>query len=262
MEEWIRPFMLLAGMVVVFITFGFIKCLPELIFWWIIDIKNYDSTKFRPFGLYMFCGKQGAGKTMGLVQTLETYRKQYPKAKIYSNMAYRYETAPLTSLNDLLNKSLYNGENGTIFVIDEIQNEFSCAASKDFPETLLTLITMQRKQKIVILATSQVFTRVAKPLREQCFYVIDCFTFFGRYSRLKWFVAEDYNQYAESTDPKKKRKMRKRKTDHFVQTDRIRSLYDSYAIVERMSREGFAPKLPNAETIVSVHANIKRGIKR
>jgi ATP-dependent Clp protease ATP-binding subunit ClpX len=247
----------LVGLVILFIGRGFFLCLPELIFWWTKDIKNRDKTKFSPFGLYMFCGKQGAGKTMGLVYTLERYRKLYPEAKIYSNMRYQYETAPLTSLNDLLDKSLYNGEKGTIFVLDELQNEFSCANSKDFPETLLNLITMQRKQKIVILATSQVFTRVAKPLREQCFYVIDCFTFFGRYTRLKWFFADDYNEYIDNPNPKKKLKMRKKRKDCFVQNDRLRELYDSYAIVERMSRVGFVPKFNNNETTVSVYTDFK-----
>ena len=38
-----------------------------------------------------------------------------------------------------------NGTDGVIFAIDEIQNEFSCANSKDFPETLLSQVTQQRK---------------------------------------------------------------------------------------------------------------------
>jgi ATP-dependent Clp protease ATP-binding subunit ClpX len=246
---------ILAIMIVFYFGRGFFFCLPELLYWWFIDIKNYDKEKFRPYGLYMFCGKQGAGKTMGLVHTLEKYRKLYPNAKIYTNMNYKYETAPLNKLTDLLDKSLYNGTKGTIFVLDEIQNEFSCATSKDFPETLLSLITMQRKQKIVILATSQVFTRVAKPLREQCFYVIDCFTFIGRYTRLKWYFAEDYLEYIESPNIKKKMKMRKKKKECFVQTDDLRELYDSFALVERMNRAGFVPK-HDQDTTVSVYANI------
>lgn len=244
-------------MVVLWLARSFILCLPECFFWWYRDIRSYNKEKFRPYGLYMFCGKQGAGKTMGLVYTLERYRKQYPNAKIYSNMQYEYETAPLKSLNDLLDKSLYNGEKGTIFVIDEIQNEFSCATSKDFPETLLQLVTMQRKQKIVILATSQVFTRVAKPLREQCFFVIDCFTFLGRYTRLKWFFADDYNQYVDNPTPKAKLKMRKKRKDCFVQSDRLRDLYDSYALVARMSRHGFVEKIASEPTTVNFYASIK-----
>jgi ATP-dependent Clp protease ATP-binding subunit ClpX len=262
MPGWAWWLIIFGAMLFLYIAWGFLLCLPRLFYWWFKDIINYDASKFRPFGLYMFCGKQGAGKTMGLVYTLEHYRKKYPKAKIYSNMKYKHETAPLKNLNDLLDKSLYNGLKGTIFVIDEIQNEFSCATSKDFPESLLSLVTMQRKQKIVILATSQVFTRVAKPLREQCFYVIEAFTFLGRYTRLKWFVAEDYNTYIESPNMKKKFKMRKKKKDCFVQTDELRELYDSFALVERMSREGFVPKIQNETNINVVNSISKRGKPR
>ena len=54
----------------------------------------------------------------------------------FTNIAYKYQTAPLESLNDLL--KYRNG--GIIYALDEIQNEFSFAVSKDFPETLLSEI--------------------------------------------------------------------------------------------------------------------------
>lgn len=72
----------------------------------------------------------------------------------FTNFAYKYQNAPLESLNDLL--KYRNDDDGVIFAIDEIQNEFSSATSKDFPETLLSEITMQRKHKITILSSSQV----------------------------------------------------------------------------------------------------------
>lgn len=227
----------------------FIVCLPDLIYWWAKDIKNRDRDYFKPYGVYMFCGRQGSGKTMGLTYMLEQYRKRYPKAKIYTNMQYIHETAPLKSLNDLLNKNLYNGKNGTIFVLDEIQNEFSCATSKDFPESLLQLITMQRKQRIVILCSSQVFTRVAKPIREQAFYVINCKTIFGRYTKLKWYDADLYLDYADNPSLENRRKLmfKAARKDCFVQSDYLRGCYNSYALVARLSREGFAPKVPSVD---------------
>ena len=196
-------------MILIFLVRRFIICLPELIYWWYKDLKNFDKELFRPYGCWFYIGKQGAGKSMSLIFQLEKLRKRYPKVKIYTNMGYKFETAPLTSLNDLLNRKLYNGKYGTIFVIDEIQNEFSCKTSKDFPETLLSLITQQRKNRILILTTSQVFTRVSKPIREQCYRAIECQTFFGRYTRNKV-----YNGiiYADSIDlpPEKRRKNNKR----------------------------------------------------
>ena len=145
-----------------------------------------------------------------------------------------------------------NGTDGVIFAIDEIQNEFSCANSKDFPETLLS--------QVCILATSQVFTRVAKPLREQCFIVVVCQTLFSRYTRLKYYDADAYVEYADNPSRDKRRKLRKKDYQSFVQTDSLRDLYNSYLLIERLSRVGFAPKqqVINTTNIVVSNAKGKR----
>lgn len=193
-----------------------------------------------------------------MVRFLEELRSRFPKLKIYTNMGYKYETAPLKSLNDLLDKSKYNGTNGTVFVIDEIQNEFSASTSKNFPESLLSMITMQRKQSILILTTSQVFSRVSKPLREQCFRVIECRTMFGRYTRCKHY---DGQEYADSFDKgiEYKRVNRPRlKYESFVQTDELRDCFDSFKLIERLSRVGFAEKLPPVSSVSNVKVNFQK----
>ena len=123
----------------------FLFSLPSLVYWWIQDIKNRDPNVFNIYGLRLYCGRQGSGKTMGIVHDLEEYRRRFPKVKIYTNFGYRAQTASLSSLNDLINPELLNGTDGVIFAIDEIQNEFSSSASRDFPESLLSQITPQRK---------------------------------------------------------------------------------------------------------------------
>lgn len=182
----------------------------------------------------MFTGRQGAGKTMALVEHLEQLRRKYPKALIVTNFGYKYEHMSFDSWQLLF--EVRNGDEGVIFCIDEIQNEFSSASSKNFPEGLLSEITQQRKQRLKILATSQVFTRVAKPLREQCFEVVESNTFFGRWTFCKCFDADDYNEMIDSTKPDMKYKMRRKWRKNFIQDNKIRELYDSYAKVDRMSK--------------------------
>lgn len=223
----------------------FFISLPSLIYWVIRDISHYDRDLFRLYGFRLYCGRQGSGKTIGMVSDLEDYRRRYPKCKIYTNFGYSAQTAPLTSLNDLLRPEFRNGTDGVIFAIDEIQNEFSCSDSKDFPESLLSQVTQQRKQRICILATSQVFTRVAKPLREQCFIVVDCKTLFGRYTRLRYIDADDYIEYCDDPTPKKRLKLRSKKVKSFVQTDSLRNCYDSFELIRRLNRTGFSPKISN-----------------
>lgn len=247
-------------MIVFFIFRRFLIQSPKFFYYKYLDLLNAKKDYFKLYGLRLYCGRQGAGKTIGLVYDLERYRKRYPRVKIYTNFGYKHQTAPLTSLNDLLNPSLKNGTDGVIFAIDEIQNEFSCANSKDFPETLLSQVTQQRKQRVCILATSQVFTRVAKPLREQCFIVVVCQTLFSRYTRLKYYDADAYIEYADNPSRDKLRKLRKKDYQSFVQTDSLRDLYNSYLLIEHLSRVGFAPKqqVINTTNIVVSNAKGKR----
>lgn len=242
--------------IIFFIFFRrFLFCLPELLYWWVKDIINYDKELFRPYGCWFYVGKQGSGKSMSLIYQLEKLRKRYPKVKIYTNMGYKFETAPLKSLNDLLNKDLYNGKYGTIFVIDEIQNEFSCQTSKDFPETVLSLITQQRKNRILILTTSQVFTRVSKPLREQCYKAIECQTIFGRYTRNKIFNGISYSDSIDLSPDKRRKSVKKIGLETFVQTDYLRTCFDSYKLISRLDRKGFVPKLQDNYSTHNITVN-------
>lgn len=237
-----NDYIILGILILVFIFRRFVFHLPELIYWLAHDIRHHDRNYFKEFGMQMYCGRQGSGKTVGMVWTLERMRRRYPRVKIYTNFAYQHETAPLTGWQDLLSPDYRNGTNGVIFAIDEIQNEFSSLAWKDFPESLLSEITQQRKQRICILASSQVYTRVVKQLREQCYRVVECKTILGRYTRLKCYDAEDYNVYVDNPDPAKKFKMHKLWKRSFVQSNALRGLYDTWAKVARLSRIGFVPK--------------------
>lgn len=233
---------------VVIINFGKIKAyfkrLSVFTYYKIKDLKMEKELLkkgikiFKPFGLTMFTGAQGSGKTISMVDYCLELKEIYPKCKLYSNFEIEGQDGVIKNLNDLL--KLRNGEDGIIFCIDEIQNEFSTASSRNFPETLLSTLTQQRKQRIHIVASSQVFTRVAKPIREQCYCVCDCRTFFGRWTRVRAYPADEYNSIIDSNSLDKKRKLRKLWKKSFIQTDELRNKYDTYAVVKRLSRAGFA----------------------
>lgn len=256
--SFIYTILKITALIALIIFRRFIFNLPQLIYWLIVDFIRNDKETFKPYGCWFFVGKQGAGKTMSLVETLERLRKKYPKAKIYTNFDYKYETQPLTKLTDLLNRDLYNGKYGTIFVIDEIQNEFSCSTSKDFPETVLSLVTQQRKNHILILTTSQVFTRVSKPLREQCYRAIECSTLFGRYTMCRHYDGIDYADAVDKSEDYKHEHRRRIEYHSFVQTDKLRECFDSYKLIERLNRDGFVPKVENMDIRVNVAEAGKR----
>lgn len=197
-----------------------------------------DGPKFEEFGTTMYCGRQGAGKTMAMTEYLERMRSQYPKALIVTNYGYKHQHYTFNDWKDFF--EIRNGEDGVIFAIDEIQNEFSSAAWNKFPESLLSEITQQRKQRIKIVCSSQIFTRVAKPLREQCNDVVECKTFAKRWTFTKSLDAVEYNDSIDRPTAKKKIKRLYRKS--FVQDGQLRELFDSYQKIEKISMTEFAER--------------------
>lgn len=191
---------------------------------------------FREFAVTMFCGKQGDGKTTGMIEYLERMRKKYPKCLIITNFGYKHQHMEFTDWQQLF--EVRNGLYGVIFAIDEIQNEFSANQSKEFPEDLLREITQQRKQRIKIVCTSQIYKRVAKPLRENTYEVIECKTLAGCWTFMKAFDADDYNDVIDSmgTSDKAKSNIRRKWRKNFVHDAELRELFDSYAKIKRMKK--------------------------
>lgn len=194
-----------------------------------------NGSKFNEFGITFFCGEQGSGKTMAMTEYLERMRKKYPKVLIVTNYGYKYQTHEFTDWNDFFN--IRNGEDGVIFAIDEIQNEFNNQKWKNFPEELLSEITQQRKQKVKIVCTSQVYEDVVIQLRRQAFYIVDCMTFANRLTITKCYKRRDYERALKSTEGTAK--VRKVYRKWFVQNEYLRSLYDTERKIERLKRTKF-----------------------
>lgn len=206
------------------------------------DIKELYSKRkngvieFKEYGLRLYSGVQGSGKTMSLVEQLEAYRIKYPDLLIATNFYYQFETMPIKSLSEIPSLSLIAREEGYTGVVigwDEIQNDFDNSV-RSFPVTILRTITQQRKQGIKILATSQVFTRVAKPIREQTFEVVECKTLLGRWTFQRWYNPVQYEHWI--MNPDKKERLSTIGKHNFVQSDELRSLFDSYAVIDSLDK--------------------------
>ncbi len=234
-------FILLIGIAIV-IRYGyFLRWIPKFIFYFIKDQIYYFKYGygFRLYGFKMLCGRQGDGKTMAAMYLLDKWRKKYPKAKIYTNIDYKYQDGRLTGFKDLL--EIENGTDGVIFFIDEISSSLSTNAWKYFPEELLSEICQQRKQRKVILATAQVYTRVVKQVREQCYEVMNCRTYGERLSNIVCYDAASYDDYINASNSKK-RKIVPKWRRAYVQTEELRTCYDTFEKVKRMSLDGFYDK--------------------
>lgn len=130
---------------------------------------------FEPCGIWVFCGSQGSGKTLSAVKTLKKLLKEYPAAVVCSNLEIKgldTEVIPFIDYDQLL--TLSNGIYGVIFLIDEIHVLWNSLESKNIPISEMAIFSQMRKDRRIILGTSQVYGRIAKPIREQLKYVVKC----------------------------------------------------------------------------------------
>lgn len=209
-------------------------------YWLFVDIKYYKKhgRPFNEYGVTMYCGRQGYGKTVAMVEYLERMRKKYPNVMIYTNFGYVNQTGEFTDWKQFY--EVRNGESGVIFAIDEIQNEWNSTKWKDFPESLLSEITQQRKQRVKVIASSQVYTRVVKPLREQTFDVVECRTMLGRWTFIKSFDSIEYESVL--SQPVLKNKLHRLYRKNFVQNNKLRELYDTSQKVKKMAATEYIPR--------------------
>lgn len=146
------------------------------------EFKKSHPTYFDPDGLIVFCGPQGAGKTLSAVQYVTDLTWIYPKCKLVTNVDIKglnpnVEVIEYTGIDSLT--SIENGYEGVIYLIDEIHLEFNSLESKNIPIEVMVEVSQQRKQRKHIVGTSQQFMRLAKPLREQVKNLVICQNFFG-----------------------------------------------------------------------------------
>ena len=200
----------------------------------VLDKFTMNPNIFREKGVHIISGKQGCGKSITLTYMLLNYMTIYPKLIIKTNYGFAYEKGEIRHWKDIVDSS--NGEDGEIDVLDEIQNWFNSLQSKDFPPEMMNEITQQRKQRKCIIGTSQVFTRISKPLREQTFYVYEPVTFFNCIT----FVRK-YEPEFDDTGAVVSKKIRS--MFFFVHNDEIRNSYDTLRKIKAMCEDGFKPDI-------------------
>jgi len=193
---------------------------------------NMRSKDFKDYGIDIYVGRQGDGKTVSLTDRLDYYRANFPNALIYTNYGYKYENGSLSDWNQIL--EIKNGSDGVIFGIDEIHKEFDLYDSRNFNTDLLGLISQQRKQHIKILGTAQVYSDVNVKLRRQTFEVIECRTIFKRWTFQRAFDALDYNRVIEN--PEAKKKVRRLWRKNLVQDKNLREAFNTELVIKNMKQ--------------------------
>lgn len=196
----------------------------------VIDLFDREADFFAYQGLIIFEGRQGAGKTISMIEFAMRMQEEFPLAKCITNLGYKYENTKLKDWRMLMNYK--NGHSGVIVVMDELQNWFSSNDSKNFPPEMLGVITQNRKNRRIILGTSQNFYLLAKAIRSQATEVRRCTTLLGCLTIVRCFepILDSEGIVVE---------WKKRGMYFFVHNKKLRESYDTYKVIENLSKSGF-----------------------
>lgn len=204
------------------------------------DLFDRDPEFFQYQGMIIFEGRQGSGKTTSMVEYAMHMQKEYPLAKCITNLAYTKEDEALTDWRMLINYK--NGIKGVIVCMDELQNWFSSNDSKNFPPEMLEVITQNRKNRRIILGTAQNFYLLSKAIRTQTTEVRRCATLLGCLTIVRRFepILDAEGNVAE---------WKKKGMYFFVHNKELRDSYDTFKVIQRLSKVGFKEEQSNTEVI-------------
>ena len=201
------------------------------------DIKN--KTFFsRKYGIYGFVGEYGQGKTICLAKEHSKLLKRKlfynPDAYIFISNFGLYGTEHFKDLSDVMRyyRAAVSADKGLIVYWDEIQNEYP-ENDRTFPAQFRVLLTQNRKNKGVrLMWSTQDYTRVNKNIRLMSTRISHLRCLFKRYMIEKIYTRAAYEDYYATTDLSRKVHKRPVRTVLFIQTDKIRSMFDSFKMLD------------------------------
>lgn len=205
----------------------------------------YDrKSRFDEYGIVVFYGEQGCGKTMAMSHYAQKIWCKYPSSIIGSNYGLLIEDFDIPDLKTILTKKHQNdkGENlPIIFCYDELNQWAHCREWASLPKNVIGELAYQRKNKRLILGTAQNISQLDRQVRIQCASgewrrVYTFFDFICLVVRFKPDFDEEGNA----------RKKKFRGFYIFFQDEVLRYLYDTNRTIERIANN--EKLVPNYET--------------
>lgn len=231
---------------------------PQITYYGIKDtIKNIIFSKgavYNEFGIDMYIGNFGRGKTLSMVRRAYQLKKVFKdNLVIISNIHLKnIEYIPLINFQQLIDLEETDETKGYLVLIDEVSSVLSHRNYANFPIELIGLLCQQRKRHIKILCTSQKFFMVDKIFRAITNRVIDC--------NKTWRIAKntiyDSWEYENATN---KRDLHRINNKYWFVYDRFYNMYDTSEMVTKAKSEDF---ISNETAIVRKGLNeMKNNVK-
>ena len=189
--------------VIIAFCFKFVRCfvfnIHYVSFYCVKDIYDYFKEQkwknFNEYGIDMYVGMFGHGKTLSMTHKARLLYKQYGDSLMfisnYDLMGIPY--TPLINFQQLvdLGEELPDGKQGCVVLIDEVSSVLSHRNYASFPLELISMLCQQRKRHIYIMCTAQRFFMVDKIWRSITTHVYDCNKIW-RFQHVQKFDAWEY----------------------------------------------------------------------
>ncbi len=217
-----------------------IKNLPVLIAYLVYDFLTYlrfhENKLFYGWGIHLFTGKFGQGKTCQAVADVYKLCVKYPQLTVLTNVKLlnfprHTNILPLCNVENIL-----NAPKNTIVLIDEIGTLFNSrdfvGGRKSVPKSLFQHLSQCRKRKMMIFGTVQRYNLLDKQIRDISATVFACRCYpthpFSRAMSALRFDTDDYELY-QSNPMYNPRPIEARYT---IQKNLYRQLYDTSELVQ------------------------------
>lgn len=209
------------------------------------------SKEFNQSGLILYCGAQGEGKSYAMCHEVTKIWANFPDAKIYSNIWFAIQDDYLIDYTQLLEAR--NGEDGLIFMLDEISMWWNSRFRGLDPNVLSELVT-NRKNHRVMFGTCQNISMCDKQVRMQASEYRNCHCWFGFFVWCTcWRPVFDFDG-----NLKDKKFMGFK---FYMQDDVVRYSYDTYEMINLLQKHGSQYEKPIDITVTGGNDNDKKLFK-
>ncbi len=222
--------------------FSALRCAP--VFWYYVFkdtvkyIKERGWERFNYWGLHLFLGRFGGGKTISAVRRCYNICKSHRDVTVLTNLTLTNFPEDTKIIKLVNSEQIRELPDKSIVLIDEIGTIFNsrdfASSKKSVPKPVYQVILQCRHRRIMLLGTVQRWNLLDKQLRDIADTVTECHSYlpdpFARYTTCSEYDAQMYDKwFSNPLLP-----LNRIGYYGYVQTDDLREKYDTIEMVEGM----------------------------